>query len=90
MADDITAYALELKADLVIKDVGFASPLSRVLLSPLDWPLLRECPGPLLLVNSGAHATAQRIIAAVDVSVPGAESEALNDQVVRSARSLST
>lgn len=90
VAEDIITHALEVQADLVIKDVRLASPLSRVLMSPLDWQLLRECPVPLLLVNSSAHPLPRRIIAAVDVSVRGSESEALNDEVLRSAIALAT
>jgi len=78
----VVAKVLELKPDLVLKDVecersgeGFLHP------SSLDWKLLRLCPAPLMLVRPHSRLLPQRLMAAVDVMISG-EQSGLNHRVV--------
>lgn len=86
--EEILAHVNECQPDLVIKDVKHEALLKRVLLKPLDWHLLRDCPTPVLLVNSLAHAAPRRIFAAVDGSQATPEAAAFNDEVIKSALAL--
>lgn len=51
---------------MVIKDVRREGGLKRVLFTPADLDLLRQCSAPLMLVHSGTHGLPRRILAAVD------------------------
>lgn len=51
---------------LVVKDVHREASLKRVLFTPEDIDLLRQCSAPLMLVRSGTHGLPKRILAAVD------------------------
>lgn len=74
--------ALDLRPDLVIKDVGKDSTPA---LSPADWKLLRFCPAPLMLVRSPSTLLPRRILAAVDTTQ---RSSQLNDSIVAMAQQL--
>lgn len=52
--------------DLVVKDIHLEPLLRRVLLTPIDWHLLRDCPCPLMLVNPQALPLPRRVVAAVE------------------------
>lgn len=84
-AEEIILHAVEWQADLVIKDVELHGGIHRVLMTPLDWTLLRRCPAPLLLVNS-EHITPQRIIVAIDALAGAADP--LNARIVEQALAL--
>jgi len=85
--EEILTHITEYKPDLVIKDVKHEPLLQRLLLKPLDWHLLRDCPTPVLLVNSLAHAAPRRIVAAVDgTQLTGTED--FNETVIKSALAL--
>lgn len=86
-ADDILDVAADQQADLVVKDVHLEGALQRVLLTPLDWQLLRQCAVPLMLVNSLGHALPRRIVAAVDASYEHKAGD-LNDRVIQEALRL--
>jgi universal stress protein E len=80
----IVAKVLELKPDLVLKDVDCDGAGAGCLHpSALDWKLLRLCPAPLMLVRPQARLVPQRLMAAVDVTAPGGES--LNQRVAAAA-----
>ena len=53
--------------ELVIKEHRPDNPLSKALLTPSDWKLLRECPCAVLMVKSECPWTGGVILAAVDV-----------------------
>jgi nucleotide-binding universal stress UspA family protein len=53
--------------ELVIKEHRPDNPLSKALLTPSDWKLLRECPCAVLMVKSERPWTGGVILAAVDV-----------------------
>lgn len=57
---------LAMQPQTVIKDVHTEGALKRILFTPEDLDLLRQCPAPLMLVRSGAHGLPKRILAAVD------------------------
>ncbi|WP_299696491.1 universal stress protein [Hydrocarboniphaga sp.] len=82
----IAAYA----PDLIVKDVHHEPLLRRILLRPLDWQLLRECPSPLLLVGSLNHAVPKVVIAAVDVSGGDNAVSRFNRLILGHAQALAT
>jgi universal stress protein E len=86
--EEILTHITEYKPDLVIKDVKHEALLKRVLLKPLDWHLLRDCPTPVLLVNSRAHAAPRRIFAAIDATQQTIEAQDFNEDVIKSALAL--
>jgi universal stress protein E len=51
---------------MVIKDVHREGALKRMLFTPADLDLLRQCSAPLMLVHGGTHGLPRRILAAVD------------------------
>lgn len=87
VADDILNVAADQQPDLVVKDVHLEGVLQRVLLTPLDWQLLRLCPVPLMLVNTLGQALPRRIVAAVDASHEYKPGD-LNDRVIQEALRL--
>jgi universal stress protein E len=84
---ELLAYITEYTPDLVIKDVHHESAIRRLLLTPLDWHLLRDSAAPVLLVNTLAHALPRRIVAAVDVAAT-AEGTDFNDAILKAALGL--
>lgn len=84
-AEEILAHVVETKADVVIKDAELHTGLRRLLMTSLDWQLLRECQAPLMLVH-GEHLTPRRIVVAADVL--NDSGDALNDKLVRQAEMI--
>lgn len=82
--------ALAGQPDLVIKDVHRERSLKRMLFTPADLDLLRQCPVPLMLVRSGTHALPRRIVAAVDPLDEGGRPHELNARVLEAANRLAT
>ncbi|HZR38275.1 MAG TPA: universal stress protein [Nevskia sp.] len=80
----ILAKVLELKPDLVIKDVDSEPADGLLRPSGLDWKLLRLCPSLLMLVHPRARLLPQQLLAAVDVTITGEEGK-LNHRVVAAA-----
>lgn len=73
---------------LVIKDVHREASLKRVLFTPQDLDLLRQCPAPLMLVRSGTHGLPRRILAAVDPLDERGRPHELNARVLNAANRL--
>ncbi|NBA94901.1 universal stress protein [Pseudomonas sp. R5(2019)] len=73
--------------DLLIKDVQHEPTLKRLVNTPLDWQLLRECPVPIHLVSEIRCPLPRLIAAAVDL-IPGHGADSLDDQVIEAAHSL--
>ena len=73
---------------MVIKDVQREALLKRVLFTPADLDLLRQCPAPLMLVHSGTHGLPKRILAAVDPLDEQDRPHALTAQVLNAANRL--
>lgn len=80
--DDLLSCIAVQAPDLVVKDLQHHGKL--------DLQLLRELPAPLLLVNSAAHLTPRRVLAAVDVGNALAGADDLNHRIVAAARTLAT
>ena len=86
--NSVIAKVLEVRADLVIKDVECERGGERRLRpEPLDWKLLRLCPAPLMLVHPESKVMPRSVLAAVDVNVAG-EAGHLNDRVMNTARQI--
>ncbi len=79
-------YVKEMKPDLVVKDVQHETRLSRLLLTPADWSLIRATSSPVLLVNSASAGIPRRVIAAVDANYD--QHTDASDLVVAAAEAL--
>ncbi|WP_051362121.1 universal stress protein [Solimonas soli] len=83
--DEILAHVVESKADLVVKDVEMHHGMRRVLMTSLDWQLVRDCPAPVFLVH-GEQLSPRRIVVAAD-AMKGAD-DPLNQKIVHHAANL--
>ncbi len=68
--DAILAERQASDCDLVIKQHYPDNPLTKSLLTPEDWKLLRHCPVPVLLVKTKRPWTGGLVLAAMDVDNP--------------------
>jgi universal stress protein E len=73
---------------MVIKDVHREASLKRVLFTPEDLDLLRQCSAPLMLVRSGTHGLPRRIVAAVDPLDKQGRPHELTERVLHAATRL--
>jgi universal stress protein E len=73
---------------MVIKDVHTESSLKRLLFTPGDLDLLRQCSAPLMLVRGGTHGLPRRILAAVDPLDQKGRPHELNARVLKAANRL--
>lgn len=73
---------------LVIKQHFSENPLKRVLLTPEDWKLLRNCPCPILITKTNRPWANANILAAVDVGNSGAEHQALHASLIENAHAV--
>lgn len=85
---DILRTVEDFKPDLLIKDVTFEPLLKRVLITPLDCHLLRECSVPVHLVNQARYGLPHRVVAAVDPFDPSTQINGLNDTIIQTANAL--
>lgn len=85
---EVLQLVSERSIDLLIKDSEYEPALSRVLVAPLDWQLLRACPVPLHLVSLAEHPLPRKVVAALDLSQDDPQVDALNDRIVESAQQL--
>ncbi|MES2683560.1 MAG: universal stress protein [Pseudomonadota bacterium] len=74
------------KPDLVIKEIQTESPLKRLMLTPVDWHLLRESGCDLMLVHADSTALPPQVLAAVDPVSTVHSAGKLNERVVDAAR----
>lgn len=75
---------------VVIKALEHESLLSRLLFTPLDVHLIRECPVPLHFVSGAPHALPRKIVAAVDPFHHDEHYDSLNDRILHEAVKLAT
>lgn len=75
---------------VVIKALEHQSLLSRLMFTPLDVHLIRECPVPLHFVSAALHALPRRIVAAVDPFHHEEAYNSLNDRILHEADKLAT
>jgi universal stress protein E len=88
VAAQIISSVLAARPDFVIKDVHAESAIRRILFTPLDWQLLRECPAPLMLVRQHTGNMPKRIMAAVDPLDEHDRPRGLNDVIMKAAAML--
>jgi len=86
--EDMVAYINEFDADLVVKDVRHVPAIKRLVLTPLDWQLLRESRRNVLLVHPLSHAVPKRVAAAVDPMQLSGGGADLDQRVVDAARAM--
>ena len=85
LEEAIVSKSLEIKPDLVVKDVATQSGIARFMFLPRDWKLVRFCPAPLMLVAPGSDQLPRRILAGVDALEEIPDPSALNQAVVEAA-----
>jgi universal stress protein E len=87
-AQRILAHVRRSRPDLVVLDSQFHAGARRALFGPADWPLIRDCPAPLLYAKPGRWHAAPRIAAAVDPLHPADSRAHLDAVLVAHARRL--
>jgi len=88
--DEILIHLREQPMDALIKGLEHHSRLSRMIFTPLDIHLLRECPTPLHFVSHVKHALPRRILAAVDPFHRDGQYQDFNDRILHEAVKLAT
>ncbi|MNZ33274.1 Universal stress protein E [compost metagenome] len=78
----------EIDPDLLIKDVQHEAAYKRLLFTPLDWQLLRECSCPIHLVTAVHCPLPRVVVAAVDPTHPEHPHNDLNETVIQAASEL--
>ncbi|WP_433735407.1 universal stress protein [Pseudomonas putida] len=87
---EILIHLKEQPMEVLIKALDHESLLSRLMFTPLDIHLLRECPVPLHFVSHMHHALPRKIIAAVDPFHRDDQYEGFNDRILGEASKLAT
>lgn len=87
---EILVHLKEAPMEALIKSVDPESWFSRLMFTPLDVHLLRECEVPLHFVNKVAHARPRKILAAIDPFHQDGRYEGLNDRILSEANKLAT
>jgi universal stress protein E len=85
---EILQHVHDLDPEMVIKDLKHESLLTRVLFTPIDLRLLRECPAPLHLITRMQQAIPCKVLAAVDPFRTDDRFKDLNRQVFLAADEL--
>ncbi|MBK5302144.1 MULTISPECIES: universal stress protein [Gammaproteobacteria] len=87
---EILVHLKEQPMAVLIKALEYESLLSRIMFTPLDIHLLRECPVPLHFVSHVQHALPRKIVAAVDPFHSNTQYEDFNDRILREASKLAS
>jgi universal stress protein E len=87
---EILVHLKEQPMTALIKALHHESRLSRLLFTPLDVHLLRECPVPLHFVSHMLHALPRKIVAAVDPFHRDGQYKGFNDRILREASKLAS
>ncbi|MCP1446584.1 universal stress protein E [Pseudomonas sp. GGS8] len=87
---EILIHLKEQPMAVLIKALEYESLLSRIMFTPLDIHLLRECPVPLHFVSHVKHALPRRIVAAVDPFHSNTQYKDFNDRILREASKLAS
>ena len=88
--EEILIHLREQPMAALIKTLEHESLLSRLMFTPLDVHLLRECPVPLHFVSHVQHALPRRIVAAVDPFHRDGQYQGLNDRILYEAGKLAS
>jgi universal stress protein E len=86
--DRILAHVRRVRPDLVVIDAHFHAAARRTLFGPADWPLIRDCPAPILYAKPNRWHVAPRVAAAVDPLHPAEPTVGLDARLVDAARRL--
>jgi universal stress protein E len=87
---EILIHLREQPMTALIKALEHESLLSRLMFTPLDIHLLRECPVPLHFVSRVRHVLPRRIVAAVDPFHRDGQYQGLNDRILSEAAQLAS
>jgi universal stress protein E len=87
---EILIHLKEQPMAALIKGLEHESLLSRLMFTPLDIHLLRECPVPLHFVSNMRHALPHKIVAAVDPFHRDGQYEGFNDRILQDAAKLAS
>ncbi|MBB2887051.1 MULTISPECIES: universal stress protein [Pseudomonas] len=87
---EILIHLKEQPMAVLIKALEYESLLSRIMFTPLDIHLLRECPVPLHFVSHVKHVLPRRIVAAVDPFHSNTQYKDFNDRILREASKLAS
>ncbi|MGE8176814.1 universal stress protein [Pseudomonas helvetica] len=82
---EILDYVMQLRPDLLLKEIQHEPLLKRAFVTPMDWYLLRECPVPVYLLSPCSHTLPRKVVAAVDPEPQGSK---LNERILQQANSL--
>jgi universal stress protein E len=88
--EEILLHLKEQPMDLLIKALEHESRWSRLMFTPLDVHLLRECPVPLHFVSHAVHALPRKIVAAVDPFHRDDHYKTFNDRILHEAAKLAS
>jgi universal stress protein E len=88
--EEILIHLREQPMTVLIKALEHETLLSRLMFTPLDIHLLRECPVPVHFVSHMHHALPRKIVAAVDPFHRDGQYEGFNDGILREAAKLAT
>lgn len=78
----------EHKPDLVIKRISESASSLNPFIMPIDWQLLRRCPAPLMLVNTGEWKLTAPVLAAVDASSEDKNEQEFNQHILAFAKTI--
>lgn len=82
-AEAITREVETHNYDLVVKYTKVEESLKSLIVTPVDWQILRKCPTPILVVKDGDWKHQRRILVAVNVSDDENEAHSsFNDELV--------
>jgi len=87
--EGIIRHAVDVGADVVLKDTHHHTALARALLTNTDWNLIRTCPMPLWLVKPHEIAEAPVFIASIDPMNEHDKPAALDDEILQTGRLIS-
>ncbi|MNR08978.1 hypothetical protein D3C85_1251610 [compost metagenome] len=87
---EILLHLKEQPMDVLIKALEHESLWSRLMFTPLDVHLLRECPVPLHFVSHAVHALPRKIVAAVDPFHRDDHYKTFNDRILHEAAKLAS
>jgi len=88
--EEILIHLKEQPMDVLIKALEHQSLLSRLIFTPLDVHLLRECPVPLHFVSHAANALPRKIVAAIDPFHRDDHYKTFNDRILHEASKLAS
>ena len=88
-AEAITREVETHNYDLVVKYTKAEESLKSLIVTPVDWQILRKCPTPILVVKDGDWKHQRRILVAVNVSDDENEAHSsFNDELVSLSMNL--